>query len=183
MQRSRRDARKRRTSRAIVESFNRLVTRRRYEQIQIDQIIGDAEVGRSTFYEHFRSKDDVLKSAATGMLAVLADAVKDGEHSGRIACVLRHFLEVGPTALAMLCGPGARPMLDQLAELIEQRLAARAAVTNAALIPLSVAAQQIAASVFGLIGAWLARPGQCSADALAAALERSVRVQAVALVG
>ena len=56
------DRRKIKTKKAITEAFNTLITKKRYEKISIQNIIDEADVGRSTFYEHFGTKDDLLRS-------------------------------------------------------------------------------------------------------------------------
>ena len=50
----------RRTQSAIRSAFSRLVLSREFDGIRIDDIIREADVARSTFYQHFRSKEDVL---------------------------------------------------------------------------------------------------------------------------
>ena len=52
----RQDRRVARTRGAIVDSFNHLVRERPYESIQVPDILDEAGVGRSTFYEHFRNR-------------------------------------------------------------------------------------------------------------------------------
>ena len=51
----------RKTRAALLDAFGRLVLERGYADIRIADVIRQANVGRSTFYEHFRSKDDLLR--------------------------------------------------------------------------------------------------------------------------
>ncbi|OYW34904.1 MAG: hypothetical protein B7Z42_16035, partial [Brevundimonas sp. 12-68-7] len=68
------DRRSQRTRKAIFEAFTRLMFARRYSAIRTTDLIEAAGVGRSTFYEHFRNKDDVLVWAIDPVFEPLADA-------------------------------------------------------------------------------------------------------------
>ena len=52
------DRRIQRTRSALLQAFvSLLLEPRRYDQIKVGDIVERANVGRSTFYEHFRNKD------------------------------------------------------------------------------------------------------------------------------
>jgi len=55
------DRRTQRTRRAVYEAFSTLLSRKKYSQITIQEIIDAADIGRSTFYAHFNAKEDLLK--------------------------------------------------------------------------------------------------------------------------
>lgn len=56
------DRRAKKTKAAIYTSFTELLSKKGYYQITIQEIIDLADVGRSTFYSHFETKDELLKS-------------------------------------------------------------------------------------------------------------------------
>ena len=56
------DRRVRRSRRAILSAFEELLAEKRYEQITVADIVERADVGRSTFYAHFETKDDLLRT-------------------------------------------------------------------------------------------------------------------------
>lgn len=54
------DRRVSRTKNIIFEAFNNLLMNKNYSKITIQEIIDEANIGRSTFYNHFETKDDLL---------------------------------------------------------------------------------------------------------------------------
>lgn len=85
------DRRVRRTKRRLKESLLELLEERDYERITIREITERADVGRSTFYSHYNSKESLLfsgfdewlyslgeSSSATTSAAVPAPAATDG---------------------------------------------------------------------------------------------------------
>jgi len=75
------ERRRKKTRQAILAAFQELLAHKRYENIIVQEIIEAADVGRSTFYTHFETKDLLLRAMCEDMFAhVLEDVTDEGSH-------------------------------------------------------------------------------------------------------
>jgi len=87
------DRRSRRTREALKSAFVKLVLTRGYEAVTIGEICVAGNVGRSTFYAHYRSKEDLLEESLQVPSAGLA-ACASGEATRQgLLALLAHFSE------------------------------------------------------------------------------------------
>lgn len=75
------DRRQRRTRRAIYDAFESLVREQHYASITVAQIIERADIGRSTFYAHFGTKDELLDELCRELFAHVFDGVETDAHT------------------------------------------------------------------------------------------------------
>lgn len=67
------DRRQQKTKNAIILAFEELISKKRYDEITVQQIIDKADVGRTTFYAHFETKESVLDSLCEDLFAHIFD--------------------------------------------------------------------------------------------------------------
>src|SRR5690242_5877298 len=70
------DRRPERTRAQLHQALLALVVERRYEEITVQDILDRANIGRSTFYVHFRDKDELFLSGMPQLRETLMRIVK-----------------------------------------------------------------------------------------------------------
>ena len=73
------DRRSQRTQQALMDALISLLAVKHYDEISINDIVERANVGRSTFYAHYQTKDDLLKSGFERVLDMLIQNISFGE--------------------------------------------------------------------------------------------------------
>jgi AcrR family transcriptional regulator len=141
------DRRSARTRRAILSVFVTLVIERRYDSITVGDIVGKADVGRSTFYEHFRSKDDLLRHSMEWVLAMIADAVSPDCDTEKLAFAVAHLWDNRRLGRIVFAPPIAATVRRSLERLIGQRLEGDCNMAHARAV-------QIAGAQLALLEAW-----------------------------
>jgi len=69
-----RDRRAERTERLLREALATLIHEKPYDAIAVKEILARADVGRSTFYAHFRDKDELLASCVHDVFGAANEA-------------------------------------------------------------------------------------------------------------
>ncbi|MBU3220362.1 TetR/AcrR family transcriptional regulator [Clostridium algidicarnis] len=107
------DRRQQKTRDAIFEAFSSLLYSKRYTTITVQEIIDKANVGRSTFYSHFETKDELLKVMCTDLFEhVFSDnpgsenthdfSLADGNPDSIITHLLYHLRDNNKNIIGLL---------------------------------------------------------------------------------
>jgi len=136
---------------AIVDAFSALVFERRYDAIRVSALIARAGVGKSTFYEHFRSKDDVLLATMRPVLLALATAASGRAARSYIRATVEHLWEQRSTGRRIMDSVAAPIIQRRLAKTIAAHGQAVDACCGTPIFAIGIAAAQLA-----MLRSWLA---------------------------
>jgi AcrR family transcriptional regulator len=126
------DRRAARTRRALHGALISLILRKGYDAITVQEIIDEADVGRATFYAHYRGKEDLLRGGFEELRAELRSARGDGSsrQNGPLAfslAMFEHACGYGDVYRAMVGGRGgvvaSQEIRRALSEMVKQELA------------------------------------------------------------
>lgn len=127
------DRRQQKTKTAIFSAFSTLLAQKSYSKITVQEIIDLANVGRTTFYAHFETKDALLKELCEELFGHIIDSAKDCTHTHGLYCegnepesvfchLLHHLQENDYNILGLLSSESSgiflRYFTDSLTDLI-----------------------------------------------------------------
>ena len=116
------DRRQKKTRAAIFTAFTGLLETKPYNRITIQDIIDRADIGRSTFYAHFETKDDLLNALCNELFGHIIHDALDLKHTHGLYPeqeeevsvffhVLAHLKENDNNILKLLSGEGSELFL------------------------------------------------------------------------
>jgi AcrR family transcriptional regulator len=178
------DRRIERTRKHLLDAFRDLVLERGFARVTIGDVIARANIGRSTFYEHFENKDDILRQSIAPLFEILAATVSAPSASRQLVHLISHFAENARDSRVAFAGRSGRILANFLGELIESQLEKRErANRNRPIITMHLAGRQLAHAQLALIDAWISDDNGCSAESVARALAATTYAAAGALLG
>ncbi len=177
------DRRIERTRETVHKAFIELLFERGYADISIAEIAERANVGRSTLYEHFEGKEDLLRQSLARPLGPLVGIVGGEAGLAEVTAFVSHLRENYKLARAMFAGPTRPAIVRALAELLEEPLGRVARTTPGCepIVPLRLVALQLAEAQIGLVDHWLTSGLPCRAEDVAEALVATTQAMVTAL--
>ena len=163
------DRRALRTRQSLHHALIRLILERDYDDITVGDIADAANVGRSTFYAHFTDKDDLLRSGAGNLRAMLLQ-----EHGSAVAgedrperrplgfsrFMTAHLKEQHHLYRALMRGRAGPIILDRfrqfLCEIVRAELASAGDKASAP----EIAVQFVVGAYMSIVTWWLDRGGK-----------------------
>ena len=148
------DRRQRKTRKSIYDAFEGLMKESHYSAITVAQIIDKADIGRSTFYAHFETKDDLLDQMCQEMFAHIFEGVNEHcvthadlqatDLGGVLAHLLYHMRDTHGGVCGKLISEGEPHFLayfnEQLALLFSRRVELQGSVPRELYLGILVAA-------------------------------------------
>ncbi|MEM7281224.1 MAG: TetR/AcrR family transcriptional regulator [Pseudomonadota bacterium] len=161
------DPRKNKTRAAILSAFNHLFFEDEEKNIRVGDVVDRAGIGRSTFYEHFGSVEDLYASALAHPMSILANAMVGTASEEELISLLDHFMENQQRARRTLDGPRRQSVVKVLSTLLEERLQGWHRKNPT---PRQVVLRHLAEAPIALVGSWVAGDIWCSNRELARAI-------------
>lgn len=157
------DRRVRRTRQRLHAALMSLIVEKGYDKITVQDLIDRADVGRSTFYAHYETKDDLLLASLHRLTADIELHSTD-DPAGPEAIlpslgIFRHVADQHRLFKAMIGTRGIdlvhRATLDMLTERARSAIDTRSASGDPAGIPPDARAAFAAGSLMAFLGWWL----------------------------
>lgn len=143
---------------AILAAFRDIILEGGYENCRVLDVVERSGVARSTFYEHFASRDDLLKDSLRLPFIVLAQLTQPACDVAQVACTVEHLAENRGLVASLVRDPGMETLIDVLAEVIEPGLGCAAGATNG---------RAVAGAQLAVLTRWLREQSPYSAADLA----------------
>ena len=114
------DRRQKKTRKAIFIAFNKLLSNKAYDKITVQEIISAADIGRTTFYAHFDTKEALLEALCEDLFLHIKDSINPVSVFGHL---LQHLQQNENKILELLASDNNEIFLryfrDHLNELVQ----------------------------------------------------------------
>ncbi|MFH1633303.1 MAG: TetR/AcrR family transcriptional regulator [Chloroflexota bacterium] len=156
------DRRAQRTQQALINALIELLAARHYDQITIQDIVDQANVGRATFYAHYQNKDDLLKSGFERILDILVQQIVSSEKDQCLfdtSMLFHHAQGHYELYRTLVWGSGFELLTKEghaaLSKKIEDRFALLLTGRQPPSIPLPILSSSVAGALLILLKWWL----------------------------
>jgi len=157
------DRRVRRTRDALGDALLALIQEKPFDAITVQEVLDRADIGRSTFYAHYRDKDDLFLSDLEEFFEVMSTLLlRRAEDSNRVAPVrelFTHVAEMRQLHSALAASGKMRDFQEMgeeyFARAIEQRLAELPSTRGHPPAQRAAMAHAFAGALLSLLSWWL----------------------------
>jgi AcrR family transcriptional regulator len=152
------DRRSQRTRHLLGEALVALIREKDYNTITVSDIIERANVGRSTFYAHYRDKDTLFVGELDRVIEILSHRIPGQEEMPFFPSLglFRHVGEEYELYKALLWGSGIDLLIKHLQKSISKRIEQGLQKSGREFdVPLPILASFIAGSFLTLLKWWL----------------------------
>lgn len=150
----------------LVAVFNQLLLEDEAPRPKVAQIIAEANISRSTFYDYFDGVEELFNESLAGLLGGIAKALLEPDHPRELAWYFDHIWQNRSRARDMLSGVRGERAEALLARQFERHLADRA---NGKLLAILAAGTVMAA-----LRNWVRGSVAGSPEILAGKIQRTV---------
>lgn len=159
------DRRVGKTKKAIYEAFTKLLHEKKYAHITVQEIIDRADVGRTTFYAHFPTKDDLLSGYVENIFESftiqLAEHIqpKNDEVFFPVAKLFDHVKHNERMIRGILLSESGELLLEKLSKYwgvrLERHLSMRNVNGEAPKVPYDLLVNHIIHTLIAMVRYWL----------------------------
>jgi AcrR family transcriptional regulator len=180
------DKREEKTLEKIYEAFRELILAKKYGDISIQEILEKAHISRSTFYAHFKKKEDVLSSVCSTIFDhVFSNSLKkekDHDFSSSsvfdykhyLTHIFYHFQEEKSLINGILSSEGKEIFLSDLRPHIRQLMKASVEAHQLGRkgIPEDLEIHQLTEAYIGMVSYWVKKGCLESPETMTAYFEK-----------
>jgi AcrR family transcriptional regulator len=155
---SKNDRRSQRTRHLLSAALVELIREKDYNTITVSDIIGRANVGRSTFYAHYRDKDDLLVGELDRVIELLSQRIPGQEEIPYFPSLglFRHVGEEHELYRALLWTPGIDLLIKHMQKSLSQRIEQGLQKSGREFeVPIPILASFMAGSFLTLLKWWM----------------------------
>ena len=159
------DRRVRRTRSALTDAFLALVVQKGYDKVTVQDILNRADIGRSTFYAHYRDKEALLLASFDDMQKELRSEIDTLAPAGQsidialpAVLVFEHAYRYKGVVRALCGTPAGKTVMQYLHEIIGGVLADNLGPqqgANGSELPVEVVAEFYTAAALGVLTWWV----------------------------
>lgn len=197
MDSKREDRRVRRSRRMLQEALRALILEKGYDRVTVQDVIDRADLGRATFYAHFRDKDDLLMGVLDEMRQSLqqhlttfpgTQGARSGDGLGFTRALFDHAAgrrreyraHVGSRSGGIILTSARKELTSLMRAHLDEAVARRRVEP---VVPVEITTHYVVSALLSLLTWWLDNDLPYTAEQMAQMFERLTRPAVAAALG